>query len=414
MSQDPEILLSNTHNDDWLEPSEVASLTVDTILDRLRAITGLIAAHAREAELQRRPVDAVWSAIRKTGVFYMFVPKKYGGMEVNSLQALTDAVAIIGEHCASTAWCTSISIYHQLYPVQFTERFQDEIWFKTPYFVSAGSAAPPGKLERVEGGFRATGRWKWASGIMHATWANSVGMVTEADGSRSPYLFFVPIEDVEILDTWFVDGMCGTGSHDYRMTDVFVPEHRAVSMRELTGGQESRENPFHRIPVPPALALVVASPAIGVLRGAVKRYRERLASGGTGDRHANAKGQPADNMLMHAALGKAELQLRAAELLMQDASREFETIGSRAAPMSLEDRVRVRGMYAYATEICRNALRALNDDGGSSAHFLDNPSQRALRDVTVAATHKMLDYNEAAQLLGRAMIGLKSNNMSFT
>lgn len=413
MSQDPEILHSNTHNDDWLDPAEVASLTVDTILGRLRAITDLIAAHAREAELQRRPVDAVWSAIRKTGVFYMYVPKKYGGMEVNSLQALTDAVAIIGEHCASTAWCISISIYHQLYPVQFSERFQQEIWSKTPYFISAGSAAPPGKLERVEGGFRATGRWKWASGIMHATWANSVGIVTEHDGSRTGYLFFVPIEDVEILDTWFVDGMCGTGSHDYRMTNVFVPEHRAVPVSALAGGQASRENPFHRIPVPPALALVVASPAIGVLRGAVNRYRARLSSSAAGDRYGNVQGQPVDNMLMHAALGRAELQLRAAELILQDASRQFETIGSRAEPMSLEDRVLVRGMYAHATEICRNALRALNDDGGSSAHFLDNPSQRALRDVTVAATHKMLDHSEAAQLLGRAMIGLKSNNMSF-
>lgn len=413
MLQTPAILKPNTENEDWLDPTEVASLTVDMILDRLRGITDLIATHARDGEQLRRPVDAVWSAIRKTGVFYMYVPKKYGGMEVNSLQALTDAVAIIGEHCASTAWCAAISIYHQLYPVQFSEKFQEEIWSKTPYFVSAGSAAPPGKLERVEGGYRATGRWKWGSGIMHATWANSMGIVTEEDGSRSVYLFFVPIEEVDILDTWFVDGMCGTGSHDYRIEDVFVPEHRAVAIDQLGGGQESRENPFHRIPVPPALALVTVSPALGVLRGAVKRYRERLATGATGNRYADVKGKPVDNMMMHAVLGKAELQLRTAELLVREASLEFESIGSRAAPMPLEDRVRVRGMYAYAMEICRGAMRALNDDGGSSAHYMDNPSQRALRDVTVMATHKMMDYSEAIQLLGRVMIGLDSNNTSF-
>lgn len=405
MAPTPPILTSNTDNDDWLDQREIDSLTVDTILDRLRGITDLIAAHARQAEVQRRVVDEVWSAVRKTGVFYLFVPKKYGGMEVNSLQALTDAVAIIAEHCASTAWCTAISIYHQLYGVQFPEQFQDELWTKTPYFVSAGSSAPPGVLQRVEGGFRATGHFRWGSGIMHATWANSQGLLTHDDGTVTPYLFFVPIEEVEILDTWFCDGMSGTGSHDYRVTDVFVPEHRAVEVVKLMGGRLEHPNPFHRIPVPPALALVGVSPALGVARGAVARYRQRLEAG--------AAGGPVDNMLMHATLGRAEMQLEAAELVVRQASADFQAIGSAELPMPLPDRVRVRARYAYAMELCRKALRDLNDAGGSSAHSLDNPAQRALRDVTVMATHKMMDLGEAMQLLGRVSIGLPSNNPAF-
>lgn len=82
---------------DWLDPAELASLTVEEVLARIDALKPLIGANARQAELVRQPVDELWAAIRRTGVFHLFVRRKFGGMEAGGLQALTDAVTSVGE-----------------------------------------------------------------------------------------------------------------------------------------------------------------------------------------------------------------------------------------------------------------------------------------------------------------------------
>lgn len=387
---------------DWLDPAEVQALTVEAVLARIDALKPLIAANAREAELLRQPVDEVWAAIRATGIFYLFVPKKYGGMEAGGLQALTHAVTSVGENCTSTAWCMCFSIYHQWTMMQFSETFQQEIWGKLPYFTSAGSGGPTGIAKKVEGGYRLKGRWKWASGVMHAEWINTAAMVEQPDGSKRPYFFFVPVEDTTVLDTWFVDGMCGTGSHDYTIDDVFVPEHRSIEMGKLTGGQLQHENPFYRLPMAPAFALTVLAPAMGAARGAVERFRERLVAPGPG-------GKPADKPITFATFATAEMQVVTAELITREATREFEEMGKSDQPMPLQDRVRIRSRYAYALDLCRQAVRALNDEGGSSAHYMVNPAQRPLRDITVLATHAVIDKSPSMELHGRIAAGLPSN-----
>lgn len=409
MSTTEKTLIPNSNNTDWLDPAEVKSLTPEIIYQRLEGLRGLIASHAREAEEIRRPVDAVWSAIRKTGIYYMYVPKKFDGLESGGLKAFIDTVSLIGEECTSTAWCVAFSIYHQWFMVQFPEVFQKEIWSNTPYFTSAGSGFPPGKLVKVDGGYRLTGRWKWGSGIMHSEWANSVALLEAEDGTKIPYFVFVPIEEVTVLDSWFVDGMCGTGSHDYKIEDVFVPEHRAMDFRIMARGQLHHDNPFYRLPLPPALALIGAVPALGAAKGTIKRFRDRLAGGGIGVRDKTAGGA-VENPMMQLALGKADMIVTAAELMIRSAAADFEALGGRDDYISLADRVRIRSMISHAVEQCRAALRILNDDGGSSAHALGNPAQRALRDVTVIATHKIFDYSEAMELQGRILTGLPSKN----
>jgi 3-hydroxy-9,10-secoandrosta-1,3,5(10)-triene-9,17-dione monooxygenase len=406
----PAILTSNFVNTDWLDRAEIKSLTPEKIVSRLSEISGLIAANSRKAEELRRPVDEVWSAIRKTGIYYLYVPKKFGGLEAGGLKAFIDTVSLIAEGCTSTAWNVAFSIYHQWFLVQYPEKFQKEVWSRSPYYISAGSGFPPGKAVRVDGGFRVSGQWKWGSGIMHSEWANSIALLDADDGTKIPYFVFAPIGEVEILDTWYVDGMCGTGSHDYRMKDVFIPEHRAMDFRVLAKGQLHHQNPFYRLPLSPALALIGVAPALGAARGAVKRFRDRLASGGSGFRDRTATGGAVDKPMMHAALGKANMQVTAAELLVRKAAEEFEALGARDEHMSVAERVQLRTMFAYAADLCRTALRVLNDDGGSSAHYLSNPAQQALRDVTVITTHRIFDFNESMELQGRIMTGLPSNN----
>lgn len=410
---DEKVLIPHSGHDDWLDPAEVRTLTPELILDRLRALKPMIAKNAVEAERLRHPVDEVWSAIRKTGVYYLYVPKKYGGMEYSGLDVYIDAVGMIAEDCASTSWCVGFSIYHQWFIAQMSERFQAEIWGQLPYVTSAGSGFPPGRATMVDGGMRISGRWKWASGIMHSEWVNTMVLHDAGNGQIVPYYVYLPIEQVTVLDTWKTDGMCGTGSHDYVIDDVFIPEHRAVDFRKMALGQLHHENPFYRMPLAPALALVSAASVMGAARGAVDSFASKLSGGGEGYRdQAITRGavKPLEKPMAQLALGKAKMEVSIAELVIRTASAELEVLGGGDAHMSVEDRIRIRTMYAYAADLCRTALRGLNDASGSTAHFISNPIQRALRDVTVLNTHKIFDFYEAMELEGRILSGLPSNN----
>lgn len=406
------VLTPNSVNRDWLAPTEVNALTPAEIMFRLSNIRGLIASKAAEAERIRRPVDEVLSAIRRTGLFYLYVPKQFGGLEHDGLAAFIDTVALIAEECTSTAWCAAFTVNHQWLLTQFPEKLQQEIWSETPYLTTAGSGFPPGKLVKVAGGFRVTGRWRFGSGIMHAAWTSSLALLDHG-GTKVPYYFFVPINEVTVLDTWFVDGMCGSGSHDYEIRDVFVPEHRAIDHRTLAPGQLHHKTPIYRLPLAPWLGISGAGVALGAARGAVQRFRERLATGGSGFREKTVTGAAVDKPILHVALGKADMQVKAAEFMIRTAAAELELLSRRDEHVSLADRVRLRAIFAYAADQCRAALRVLNDEGGTSAHYLSNPIQRALRDVTMLVSHKMYDFSDAMELHGRIMSGLPSNSDMF-
>jgi alkylation response protein AidB-like acyl-CoA dehydrogenase len=406
------VLTPSRRGEDWLSAAELASLSPDVVIERLEGLRGLIGSKARDVETNRRVDDEVWSAIRTTGLFYLFVPQKYGGLEAGGLKAFIDAISLIGEECGSTAWCASFALAHQWYLAQFPQQAQEEIWSNTPYFVSAGSAFPPGKLTRVDRGYRLSGRWKWGSGVMNSDWLQSLAILEGEDGTKTPYFVLVPTEEATVIDTWFMDGLSGTGSHDYVIDDVFVPEHLALPFDVLLNGQPDHENPFYRMPLTGISVLETAAPVLGIARGAVKRFQHKLSHGGDGVRAATG-GKPVDNPLMHAALGRADMLVTTAELTMHAAAAEMGALTPGDDHVPLVDRVRNRTMIAHAAQQCLEAVRVINDNGGSTAHQLANPAQRSLRDVTVIATHLTLDSTEAPQLWGRIMSGLPSNNLLF-
>lgn len=398
----PGVLTPNSVNRDFLDAAELKGLTPADVVRRIAALSSLIAENAPLAERLGRPVDEVWSAIRRTGVFYLFIPRRHGGLE-SDLQTFIDVLIPIAEQCASTAWLTGFSIEHQWFVAQYPDEVQREIWGRFPYITSAASGFPPGTATRVDGGFRVSGRWRYASGIMHAEWVTPVAIVREASGQSTPYYFLIPIEQATVLDTWKVDGMAATGSNDFAVDNVFVPARFALNFAESVAGASHHENSFYRMPKAPLLALLAAVPTVGAAKGAVKRFQERL-------RQSNPPERPVDRPLAQLALGRAEMDVATAELVVRDTARELEQLAARSHLAHVDERIRMRARLAYATELSRNSLRTLHDVSGSSAHQLSNPSQRALRDVTMISTHAVLEIGSSMELLGRVMAGLPSNN----
>lgn len=393
--------------DDWLSAEDLAAITPAVLVERCRALTPLLAARAREAEELGRPVDDLWAAIRRTGVFYHFVPKRYGGLEF-SPEAFVDAMLPLAEGCASTGWVAAFCVEHNWLVALFPEETQDELFGGAfPYVIAPGVTQPLGTLKPVDGGYLATGHWRWGTGVMHADWILAAAAV-EGESPPKPFQILFPVHDAVVLDTWDVDGMIATGSHDIMVENLFVPTHRTVAMADMREGRAPgsllHANPIFRMPMTPFLVLTAAIAGVGAARAAVGHFRELLGKRlvfGSAQTHNE---RPAAQM----RLGHADIQARTAEMLIRDMARECLRLAQEGGATP-QVRGRLRAQGAYAISLCREAINRVCEAAGSSAHFRNNPLQRAQRDINVIASHVVYDLDAATELNGRVMLGLAPN-----
>ena len=398
--------------DDFLPPSEVASLTPEVVKQRLIALQPLIRQHARDAELQRRPATEVISAIRKTGLFYLMVPKSRGGMGA-APNDLLDVTLPIAEACMSTAWVCNFVVNHSWLFSHFSEQAHQETWGGPfPYLFITTVSNPIGAARRVEGGYRVTGRWKWGSGIMHADWV--MGFVfLEVENGPALGLALFPVDDVKIIDTWHTDGLCGTGSHDVSVDDLFVPAHRTVAIGPIlegtSGAADRFGSPIYGMPMVPFLGFAAAGPAIGAAKAAIAAVAARLAAHTrVGDTVAQA-----EKPVSQARLARADLLVRTGEMLIRQVGLEMTQFQSLPAEERIPARLRWRAQTAQSVHICREAVSVASASAGSSLHFLDNPLQRIMRDINVQSTHYAFDQDSAEEQYGRGLVGLMPNSPLF-
>lgn len=395
---------------DFLSADELKGLTPEILLDRIRALAPMIAANAAEAERLRRPVDEVWQALRSSGFFYQFVPKRFGGMET-SFDGFIDVGMAIAEVDASTAWVATFCAEHNWILSHFPMQTQEALWTGDfPYIIAPVVSAPPGKATPVDGGYRISGHWKWGTGVMHADWVGVNALIIEEGKMPVPMMALVPAEQAKVLDVWHVDGMAGTGSNDIVLEDVFVPSAYTVPNLTRSGrppGKRDYENPIYGVPLLPFLGMSAAIPAVGAVRGMVKAFQERLG-GHVRLGNLNAQGEkPAAQI----RLAKADLMARNAELLIRDAGRRLLELAELEEPAQTPHRMSVRAQVAQAVAICRDAAMLLAEGAGSGVHFLDQAFQRHLRDIIVVSTHVVFDVDAAYELHGRGMLGLPPNSM---
>ena len=393
-----ELKLQPAHQD-WLALDEVSKLTPAEVARRLREVGPVIAAEANETERQRFPTERAWSAVRKSGMFYLTVPRAFGGVEIESLEAFVEPILAIAENCMSTAWCAFQSMQHQWMLSLFPEEFQREVFAALPYVTLSGSSFPIGKAIKVDGGYRVNGRYRWGSGVLYAQWVFAIALIDDGSGMPKSGCFFMPSDQVTVLDTWHVDGMAGTGSHDYRVDDVFVPEHRALDAVMLYMGQQERANPLQRAPLPVVAPALVPLSIIGAARSVVAAYRDRLAAEGI---ELNATGRRGD----HVALARADTAVRIAELTIRSGIAQIQSYLSTGTPIPEDARAALRAQSTFAVDLCKTAVRAIADLSGSGVHYAGNTMMRAIRDINMLSSHTVIDMPNAMDAHGRQMLGM--------
>jgi hypothetical protein len=392
----------------WLTTKERAGLTPQEVLARVRALKPLIAAHAEETEKQRRPVREVWNALCKTGAFYHFMPKRFGGLEFD-VESFMDMMFEIGEVCPSTCWTATFSIDHNWLASHFCDEAQQEFFGKGHYICAPGTSAPVGKAVRVSGGYQLNGHYRFGSGVMNADWVFLMGLV-EGEDPPSPVWFAIPAGEVVVFDTWHVDGLAGTGSNDILARNLFVPEHRALDWAGVwscnSAGSKLNTNPMYRMPPVQFLSLCTSLAPIGAVRGLIKLHRERLIGGRV--RWGETTNQR-DKSSAQVRVARADRLAHCAELTLRDVARTLQRLGETGAPDDLT-RTKLLAQNAMATSLAHEAATLILRGSGSSVHALSNPFQRLVRDINMATSHQLHEFDEIGEQYGRMLLGLEPNS----
>ncbi|MFN0093664.1 MAG: acyl-CoA dehydrogenase family protein [Dehalococcoidia bacterium] len=365
-----------------------------------RRLAPLIAAHADETEASRRLAQPVVDALRDAGLFHLFVPAAYGGREagpVTACQAIEEVSSVDG----SAGWCLMIASQNAAFGGFFEPSTAKAVFGSGG--ILAGVARPIGRAVIVEGGYRVSGRWPFASGSTHATYLAGECVIYDGDTPKAgahgghSVMAMVPAADAVIHDTWYTTGLRGTASNEIEFRDVFVPEAFAMEMFPPA--------PVHPWPLFRSLAFIFVthgSQAVGVARGAVAAAT------------AIAKAKPywgtekpsSEQGRIQYVLAEAMVTVEAAREHMYGATqRLWDALLAGSPTPQLNSRMRLAASYGATSSV--RAVDLVHSAMATSAIFEKNPLERRFRDIHTAAAHVMigpLTYEAA----GRVELGLQA------
>ena len=377
---------------------------LDTVAEA-RAMQPALRERADEFEQARRLPRDVSDQFARAGFFRMCVPEAYGGLELPPMQTM-QTVEAVAEADGSAAWCVFIGATSGSMLAYLPEDSAREI-FATPETLLGGVFAPRGKAVAEDGGFRVNGRWQWGSGTENAQWVGGGCMVIRdgepelmKNGVPRSRMMLAPAEEIEFLDTWHVSGLSGTGSTDFAMNDLFVPESRAVG---LTGGI-ALERPLYAFPNFGLLAMGIASVSLGLARAAIDELVS-IAGGKTPQGSARVlAARPA----AQSDVSEAQALWRSSRAFFYEAVEGAWEAAVRDGRIGVEHKRDVRLATTHTTKSCAKAVDLMYTLGGGTSVYRTSPLQRIFRDVHVATQHMMVSH-ATLELTGRLFLGLETD-----
>jgi 3-hydroxy-9,10-secoandrosta-1,3,5(10)-triene-9,17-dione monooxygenase len=389
-------------------------MTPEAYLDRMRALLPALRERAALAEQLRRLPDETFADFQEAGLFRALQPKHYGGYELDP-GIFYQAVVEVASVCGSSGWVLGVLGVHNWHVAILDPRAQQDVWGEDDSVQLSTSLAPTGTIERAPGGFRLKGRWSFSSGCDHCGWAVLGGVVPPATPGEPADLrvFLLPRRDYEIDDNWHVMGLAGSGSKDIVVADAFVPEYRTHSYREAFAldhpGAAVNTAPLYRLPWGLIFPYGITAPAIGAAQGALTAFREQAA------RRVNIRdGSRAveDPFLQH-RLAEAAAEIDAARDRMLANFAEMMRLARAGEEIKLADRARWRWDAGNIIDRSVYAADRLFEASGGHGLFLDNPIQRAWRDVHAMRAHAGNNPERAAFIFARSEFGLPPTDIRF-
>ena len=374
------------------------------LLDAVESLRGVFLAGSDEGEAAGTLPQSTVDAIYDSGLFSFKTPQVLGGAEADAMIQM-DVIEAASRIESAAGWCLMIGAGSLSGMAAFLPNEAiDEIFVGGTAPKTAGVAAPTGKATLVEGGYRVSGRWAFASGIRHSQWVGFGAMVADGNSTLQQVRMVVPTSQVQIHDNWDVLGLRGTGSCEFSLSDVFVPQ------RFTWGGTEAkplRGGPNFLLGRPGMQTTGHCGFALGVGRRALDAVTELAKQKKRGYRGNEVL--VADRGSFQRFLGESDLRLRAAKALCMETIKEaWESVCQGITPPPpLQIRLRASGTYSTteASDIVSQAFRF----GGGTAMYNTHILQKCLRDINASAQHQMVS-DRAYENHGQFILGFPGAN----
>jgi 3-hydroxy-9,10-secoandrosta-1,3,5(10)-triene-9,17-dione monooxygenase len=388
---------------------QVDSPDLAELLKRADGLRPLLERNAETTDSLRRLPDEVVTAVREAGLCRLMVPTRFGGYQT-TIRTYIEVIAELGRGCGSTAWVASLINVCAWLAALFPDRAQRDVWGANPDAWVAGSLAPHGTAVAVDGGWRVTGRWMWASGCLHAQWAACGIHINNAAGETTNFgLSLMPMSDLTIEDSWFMAGMKGTGSNTIVAKDVFVPEHRFLPYPAAFQGTyrtEHADEAVYHVALVPVTILILAGSQLGLAQAALDHVVAKAPVRGV--THTNFVKQ-ADSTGFQILVAEAAMKIETARLHVFRAADDLDAYAGGGRHPDLAARARVRADTALAAKYCREAVEQLVSAHGTSSMADSNRMQRLWRDVHVASRHAITEWQVNLEIYGKALLGVEPN-----
>ena len=389
-------------------------MTPETYLERVHALLPALRERAPRAEQLRCLPDETFADFQQAGLFRALQPKRYGGYELDP-DIFYQAVIEVGTVCGSSAWILGVIGVHNWHLAIFPPQAQEDVWGKNPSAQLSTSLAPTGTVERIDSGYRLSGRWSFSSGCDFCHWAVLGGILPPAETGQPPdaRVFLVPRSDYKILDNWHVIGLCATGSKDLIVNEALVPEYRTHTYQDAFHlrhpGAEVNDAPLYRLPFGLIFPYGITAPAIGAALGALDAFREQTC------RRISVRDQSRviEDSFVQYRLAEAAAEIGAARDRMLGNFAQMMRLVRAGEEIPLTARARYRWDSGKAIDWCVKAVDRLFEASGGRGIFLDNPIQRAWRDVHAMRAHAGNNPERAAFVFSRSEFGLPPQDIRF-
>jgi 3-hydroxy-9,10-secoandrosta-1,3,5(10)-triene-9,17-dione monooxygenase len=387
------------------DSSRADNPTSAEIVARARALTPVLAARAEQTARDRRLPNESVADLHRAGLFRVLQPRRWGGYELD-IHTYFDTQIALGEGDMSIAWVYGVVGVHPWLLALFDDRAQRDVWGSDDGTLICSSLMPVGAATAVEGGFRLSGRWKYASGSDHTEWAFLGG--APPDGAlEQRRIFLVPKSDYEVVDVWHVAGLRGTGSHDIVVKDAFVPAHRTVkfsdNFRGWGPGLAANAGALYRLPFGQVFFRGVSTGAIGALQGMLNTYLEYGKK-----RIQRLSGKPAsEDPLIQITCAEVACGLDEMKTILHRNFEVLEGYAARGEMPPLRLRMEYKFHNAWVAERCSLLAARLFKATGTLGIFDELPYGRILADINVARTHISNQFEANGRSFGAALFGVE-------
>jgi len=369
-------------------------VTAAEAVERARSLQGLVDAQAAESEELGQLTKDIDDALHDTGLYGMWVPKSLGGLELDPISSL-DVIDAVSYGQSSAGWVLMAAALSVGTGAAYLgdEAVQELFTGVERWPIIAGQGTRPGKANLVDGGLRVSGDWSFASGIKHGQYLHSAVVVEETGEFR---ITVVPVEKATLLhDSWDVLGLRATGSIDYTMRDVFVPEaysHYGLATESPRGGA------FYKLGIIQT-ALICHS---GWAMGTGRRLLDELAK--MAQEKSGRPGQLVDSDHFLMGYAEAEGKLRAARAFVYEAWEDAWATLQAGDELSTRQGTLIRLALSHITWTLWDISHFVHRSSGTSA-IRPGTLQRLLRDIQTGTQH-ITSAPGAIQAAGKELAGL--------